>query len=103
MLSLFQQRASCFNRPFNNASEIGFFLMQSNFSSSNARNVEQVIYQMRKLSYLAFDDSSRLLLDVVLIFLQTEKMGGVENGRQRISQFLCGHRQEFVLPPVKGR
>ncbi len=43
---------------------------------------------MRKLSYLAFDDSSRLLLDVVLIFLQTEKMGGVENGRQRISQFV---------------
>jgi hypothetical protein len=56
MLTLFYQWASCFNRPFNNPSEVGIFFVKSNLAGGNPRNIQQVIYQMRKLSYLTFND-----------------------------------------------
>ena len=78
--------------------EVDPFAFQLDFPTRDPRHVEQVIDERHHVVDLPFDNRA-LALGARLV-AQTHQLQRRQNRRQRVSQFVAEHGQEFVFGPV---
>ena len=66
----------------------------------DAADVEQVVHQPDHLLHLPLDDAPGLLDDRVVGPHLAQDAQGVEDGRERVAEFVGQHRHELLLAPV---
>ena len=98
MPAAFDRRTRHLNGLGDDIREVDPFASKLDFPASDPRHVEQVIDERHHVVNLPFDNGA-LALGARLV-AQTHQLQGRQNRRQRVSQFVAEHGQEFVFGPV---
>ena len=94
------QRVGGFDGMSNQYLQVDRLDAQIDLAAHDARDIQQIVHQAAQVGHLPFDDFLRPA-HARLIQLQTaEDMGGIADRRQRVSQFMRQHGEEFILAPV---
>ena len=83
------------------ARELDWLFLEHDLALADARHVEQLVHQARKLCHLPVDDVARHYHALLVRADAAHQLDGVADRRERVSQLVRQHRQELVLAAVR--
>ena len=97
VLALLDVRARLFHGRHRDLVQVEDLVLQFDQAARDARDVQQVVDQLRHVAHLARDDVAGLQAQPLVHFGQAQELGRARDRRQRIAQFVRQHREELVL------
>jgi hypothetical protein len=100
LLLAFNERSDLFHRRMHASPEVHLAHVEHGVAAGDARDVQQIVDQMREMAHLAIDDAAGFAHASRIVAGELQHLGRGADRRERIAQFVRERGEEAILPEV---